>query len=72
MVSLSYRLVQEVRSTYPDFSVLDLKAWCRGYAYVREIIKWLPEKPDTILSACIVGQVANLGAIHPIPASEIP
>lgn len=67
MVSLSYRLVQQMRSLYPDFSVLDLKAWCRGYTYVREILKWLPEKPDAFLSATIIAKVANLGAIHPVP-----
>jgi putative transposase len=52
--------------------LLDLKAWFRGYVYVKEVLKFLPEKLDPILSAPIFAKVANLGAIHPIPASDTP
>ena len=34
-----------------DYSVLDLKADCRGYKYVEETIKLLPEKPEPVLFA---------------------
>lgn len=46
------------------FSVLDLKAYWRGYTYVTETIKMLREKPDPILISEIFRQVACLGSIH--------
>ena len=51
-------------SVHPVDSVLDLKADCRGYKYVEETIKMLPEKPEPILLAKILNQVAGLGRIH--------
>ena len=48
----------------PQYSVLDLKADCRGYKYVEETIKLLPEKPEPILFAKILNRVAGLGRIH--------
>jgi putative transposase len=47
-----------------DYSVLDLKADCRGYKYVQETIKLLPEKPEPVLLAKMLNQVACLGRIH--------
>src|SRR5262245_27464618 len=47
-----------------DYSVLDLKADYRGYKYVEETIKMLPEKPEPVLLAKILNQVAGLGRIH--------
>lgn len=41
-----------------------------GYKYVEEVLKLLPQKPDPVLLASILAKVANLGAIHPIIASE--
>src|SRR5438445_4800605 len=41
MVNVSYRLQAHVRPRDPDYSVLDLKADCRGYKYVEETIKML-------------------------------
>jgi DDE superfamily endonuclease len=55
------------RQICPDesmFSVLDLKAYCRGYKYVTETIKMLREKPDPILISEVFRQVACLGSIH--------
>jgi len=66
MVNLSDALVQPFRQTQPDYSVLDLKAQYRGCRYAIETIKMLPEKPDAILLADILQQVARLGAIHPL------
>jgi len=64
MVNVAYRLCTDVRQRAPDYSVLDLKADCRGYKYVEETIKMLPEKPEPILFAKILNQVAGLGRIH--------
>lgn len=64
MVNVAYQLCTDVRQRAPDYSVLDLKADCRGYKYVEETIQMLPEKPEPILFAKILNQVAGLGRIH--------
>jgi putative transposase len=69
MVNVAYRLCTDVRQRAPDYSVLDLKADCRGYTYVEETIQMLPEKPDPIVFAKILNQVAGLGRIHAIQPS---
>jgi putative transposase len=66
MVNHSYALLQPLRQTQPDYSVLDLKAQYRGYRYASATIKMLPEKPDAILLADIFQHIAQLGAIHPV------
>ena len=65
---LVYVLLRDVRQTAPECSVLDLKAQYRGYTYVRETIKLLPEPPDEHIMAQMFRQVANLGRIHPTDA----
>ena len=65
MVSLSAVLLEHVRQTDPQCSVLDLKASYRAAKYVRETIKLLPDRPDERLVVRIVRQVARLGRIHP-------
>ncbi|CAN1213362.1 hypothetical protein TUMEXPCC7403_24365 [Tumidithrix helvetica PCC 7403] len=67
-MSLSHRLLQDFRHTNQELSILDLKAGFRGFKYVQEVLKLLPQKPDPILLASIFTNVANLGAIHPIPS----
>ena len=64
MVNVSYRLRADVRQRDPDYSILDLKADCRGYKYVEETIQMLPEKPEPILLVKILKKVASLGRIH--------
>ena len=64
MVNVAYRLRADVHARDPDYSVLDLKADCRGYKYVEETIQMLPEKPEPVLLAKILNQVAGLGRIH--------
>jgi putative transposase len=64
MVNVAYSLRADSHSRDPDYSVLDLKADCRGYKYVEETIKLLPEKPEPVLLAKILNQVAGLGRIH--------
>lgn len=69
MVNVAYRLQLDVRQRAPDYSVLDLKADCRGYKYVEETIKMLPEKPEPVLLEQILNTVAGLGRIHAAPPS---
>ena len=64
MVNVAYRLRAGLHPPDPDYSVLDLKADCRGYKYVEETIKLLPEKPEPVLLAKMLNQVACLGRIH--------
>ncbi len=64
MVNVAYRLRADVHPRDPDYSVLDLKADCRGYKYVEETIKMLPEKPEPVLLRQILNKVAGLGRIH--------
>jgi len=64
MVNVAYCLRADSHAREPDYSVLDLKADYRGYKYVEETIKMLPEKPEPILLAKILNQVAGLGRIH--------
>jgi len=49
MVNVAYRLRADGHPRAPDYSVLDLKADWRGYKYVEETIKMLPEKPEPIV-----------------------
>jgi putative transposase len=64
MVNVAYRLRADRHPCDSAYSVLDLKADCRGSKYVEETIKMLPEKPEPILLAKIRNQVACLGRIH--------
>jgi len=64
MVNLSYQLLHDVRHTDPAYSILDVKATCRGFKYVDETIQMLPQKPEPILLAQILNKVACLGRIH--------
>jgi hypothetical protein len=59
MVNVAYRLRTAVHPPDPDYSVLDLKADCRGSKYVEETIQMLPEKPEPVLFAKILHQVAG-------------
>src|SRR3989442_14854049 len=61
---VAYRLRADVHPCDPAYSVLDLKADCRGYKYVEETIKMLPEKPEPVLLEQIRSKVACLGRIH--------
>jgi hypothetical protein len=64
MVNVAYCLRADSHPRDSDYSVLDLKADCRGYKYVEETIKMLPEKPEPVLLAKIRNHVAGLGRIH--------
>jgi len=66
MVNLSYRLLRDLRQRDPEYSILDLKAGCRGYRYVEETIKRLPQQPEPVLLAQILNPVSCLGRIHAV------
>ncbi len=65
MVDVSQVLLSDYRPFNPDFSILDLKAYFRGYRYVTKTIQMLPQKPDHNLVAQLFRKVATLGLIHP-------
>jgi len=66
MVDVSQVLMCQYRQDDPNFSVLDLKAYYRGYRYVTETIQLLPQKPDVNLVSQLFHKVAALGRIHPV------
>ena len=64
LVNVSQALMQPFREANPQFGVLDLKAHYRGYKYVAETLKMLPEPPEPGLIAQIFDQVSRLGSVH--------
>lgn len=72
MVNLVERLLQDIRPRDPLFSVLDLKAQCRGAKYVEETIKLLPERPEPVLVERIFSKIVGIGRIHAPPADPVP
>jgi len=66
MVNFSSVLLRRFRENNPECSVLDLKSHYRGYRYVSETIKLLPQKPEGILLDKIFEQIARLGMVHPV------
>ena len=72
MVNVSHRLLRDLRQSDPASGILDLKAQCRGYKYVTETIKMLPEKPAPDLLPQIFTKVACLGRIHVVQPSFSP
>ena len=69
MVNVAQRLLNDWRGEQPLCSVLDLKAYYRGYKYVSETIKLLPQKLDVNLIAPLVRQISAIGRIHPANAT---
>ena len=69
MINVAYCLRADNHPRDPDYSVLDLKADCRGSKYVEETIKMLPEKPEPVLLVKILNHVAGLGRIHAVQPS---
>jgi putative transposase len=69
MVHVAYRLRTGLYPHAPDYSILDLQADCRGSQYVEETINMLPVKPEPVLLAKMLNQVASLGRIHATQSS---
>ena len=64
MVNLSQTLMRPMRQEWPLFSVNDLKAWFRGRKYAAELLKLLPEPPNSIFIDQVVPQMAALGRVN--------
>lgn len=71
MVNLVERVLQDARHHQGTFSVLDLKAQCRGAKYVEETIKLLPEKPEPVLLERIFTKIVGIGRIHAAPTDPV-
>ena len=72
IVNLVECLLQDVRQRQPEYSVLDLKAHCRGAKYVEETIKLLPQRPEPVLLERIFSKIVGIGRIHAPPADPVP
>jgi len=72
MVNLVERMLQDIRERHPLFSVLDLKAHCRGAKYVEATIKLLPEPLEPVLLERIFSKIVGIGRIHAISADPVP
>ena len=64
MVNVSHAVMRPMRTPWPECSVNDLKAWCRGRKYVVETLKLLPERPELIFMEQAIAQVAQLGRVN--------
>ncbi|MFM6609407.1 MAG: transposase, partial [Dolichospermum sp.] len=64
MVNLSHHLLAQFREDNPGAGIVDLQAYCRGFRYVREMLKMLPQQPEPILLAQIFAKLTSLGRIH--------
>jgi hypothetical protein len=72
MVNFSHYLLAQFRQENPGFGIIDLKAYCRGFRYVREMLKMLPEQPEPILLAQIFAKLTSLGRIHNVSTAVEP
>ena len=60
------------RQDNPGSGIVDLKAYCRGFRYVREMLKMLPEQPEPILLAQIFAKLTSVGRIHNVSTAVEP
>jgi putative transposase len=72
MVNLSHHLLSNFRQHNPDSGIIDLKAYYRGFRYVHEMLKMLPEIPEPILLTQIFAKLTSLGRIHPVSTGVEP
>lgn len=66
MVNLSHHLLSDFRQLNPDSGIIDLKAHYRGFRYVHEMLKMLPQTPEPILLNQIFAKLTSLGRIHAV------
>ncbi|WP_257236226.1 hypothetical protein [Nostoc sp. 'Peltigera malacea cyanobiont' DB3992] len=66
LVNLSHYLLADFRQHNPGSGIIDLKAYYRGFRYVREMLKMLTEIPEPILLTQIFSKLTSLGRIHPV------
>lgn len=72
MVNLSHHVLSDFRQHNPDSGIIDLKAYYRGFRYVREMLKMLPEIPEPILLTQIFAKLTALGRIHNVSTGVEP
>ncbi|MEH2186597.1 MAG: transposase [Nostoc sp.] len=72
MVNLSHHLLADFRLLNPGSGILDLKTHYRGFRYIHEILKMLPQIPEPILLNQIFAKLTSLGRIHPISTGVEP
>lgn len=65
MVNLSTYMLDPLRISYPGAGVNDLKSYYRARHYIAEILKFVPEKPDTITCSDLMEHVCHRVFIHP-------
>ena len=65
MVNLSAVILPAYRQQQPDFSVFDLKMHFRTRRYLREVIKSLPDPPDSDFIFRLGQRLSALGGIRP-------
>ena len=65
MVNLSRYLLDDLRTSHPGAGVNDLKSYYRARHYIAEILKFVPEKPDTITCSGLMERVCRRMFIHP-------
>ena len=69
MVNVSAKLLAPLRLEHAECSVLDLKASYRGMKYLRETLKILPQKLETIVIDEIAERLGSIGeTIHHTPS----
>ena len=69
MVNVSAKLLAPLRAKHSEGSVLDLKARYRGMKYLRETLKILPQKLETIVIDEIAERLGSIGeTIHHTPS----
>jgi putative transposase len=64
MVNLSHHILADFRQLNPRSGIIDLKAYYRGFRYVHEMLKMLPQIPEPILLTQIFAKLTALGRIH--------
>ena len=64
MVNLSHYLLVKFRQDNSVSGTVDLKAYYRGFWYVWEMLKMLPEQPEPILLGRIFAKLTSLDRIH--------
>ena len=72
MVNLSHHLLADFQQLNPGSGIIDLKAYYRGFRYLREMLKMLPEIPEPILLTQIFAKLTALGRIHPVSTGVKP
>lgn len=72
MVNISHHLLADFRTLNPGSGIIDLKTYYRGFRYVNEVLKMLPEIPEPILLNQIFAKLTSLGRIHKVSTSVEP